>query len=375
LRLAAVRAFRPALSALLAGLCLACRPGPEAGAAASSDPTNACPGLAGETVRWIVPFTPGGGFDVYSRLLEPVYERAIGAEIVIENRTGAGGQVGARLVHGANPDGRTLGLMNGSALLVQGMLREDSDLHPTRAFTAIGRIAVAVPVVFSAYDSPYESLEELQAGLGGRRMIFGIVGVGSTSWISYVVATELLGLNSTFVVGYPGTRESSLGLIRGEFDLAGYTFESMLDRTGPGGLRPLIQLADDGVGESPASRGTPVLGGEDGLAARHALELGRDPAAVVAQAAALDRIFLPGRLVVGPPGMDPALTECLRSGLAEAARDPAFLADASRAGRSVAFLDAAAVASELEATTAEREVLGEVFRRYADGARAGGGGH
>ena len=78
-------------------------------------PARAC--IEGARVRWIVGWSPGGGFDTYSRLAEPFIEKALGAQIVIDNVRGAGGRVGALMLSRSRPDGRTLGILNGSAFL------------------------------------------------------------------------------------------------------------------------------------------------------------------------------------------------------------------------------------------------------------------
>ncbi len=368
-----VRLARPGL-ALAVGVVAACDPGGGDAAAASSTANAACPGLDGRTVRWIVPYTPGGGYDVQSRLLEPFYEEAIGAEIVIEHRLGAAGRVGARTIRDADPDGRTLGIVNGSALLTQALLGHDSNIHPTRDFTAIGRLSVPSPVLFTAWDSPNRTLEELRVGTADGPLVFGIVGVGSTAWIWYVIASDLLDLDATYVAGYPGTRESSLGLMRGEFDLAGYTFDSMLDRIEPGGLRPIAQISRYSAQPLPALRDVPVVVGENGLAAKRAKELGEDPEPMVARAAALARMFQAGRMVVAPPGLDPLLTSCLRDRFAQVMHDSAFIARAAGARRKMAFAEASVVAAELEAAGPELQALGAVFREYLTEARTGSAG-
>ena len=76
-----------------------------------------CPSLAGETITWIVPFGPGGGYDVYSRLIEPHLEAALGAEIAVTNVEGAGGVIGTKRISEAAGDGRTLGLVNAGGLM------------------------------------------------------------------------------------------------------------------------------------------------------------------------------------------------------------------------------------------------------------------
>ena len=84
--------------------------GPLGGPVAAAAP--ACPELAGETITWIVPFGAGGGYDIYSRLIEPHLEAALGAQISVVNVEGAGGVVGTKRISEAAGDGRTLGLVN-----------------------------------------------------------------------------------------------------------------------------------------------------------------------------------------------------------------------------------------------------------------------
>lgn len=359
------------LGAVLAAVTFATACGPSAEDSAPSSRTSGGPCFDGGTVRWIVPFSPGGGYDVYSRLLEPFYEQAIGAEIVIENRAGAGGRVGARLIRDAAPDGRTMGLAQGADLIIEGLLGRERDLHPTEDFTAIGRIGVAAPVLMAASDSPYRSWDELSHA--DRPVVWGSTDVGDSSWTFFVGATELLGLDATLLAGYPGARETSLGLIRGEMDVAAHTFESVRDRVLAGDLIPLAQVSAHQK-DYPELRAIPALAGPNGLAARHARERGEDAERAAARAAALDRIFQVGRIVVAPPGLDPPLAQCLRDRFAEVTRDSGFVAAATRANRTLAYAHPDSVAAELAATATEREALGILFQRSVEAMRAAGAG-
>lgn len=344
----------------------------EASDDARGTPSGAgCPGLAGETVEWIVPYPPGGGYDVFSRLLEPYVERAVGVEIVVVNRAGAGGIVGARTVRDAEPDGRTLGLVNGTGLLVAGLDEGVRNLHPVDDFTLLGRITVSDPVWVAGPRASRGFLDSLLSEPGPRPVVFGISDVGSVGFISAAVASGLLGLDVEYLAGYPGSREASLGIIRGEMDLGGFTFESIRDRVEAGDLVPVLQISDTPVADDPLLRGVPVLAGEDGLAARSARRIGRDPRPVVAVASALARVFDAGRMVVAPPGLDPQLTRCLRSRLASVAADPAFLASAARARRTVAWASAAEVAADLEATADARRRIGDDLRSHIRRVRGG----
>jgi tripartite-type tricarboxylate transporter receptor subunit TctC len=105
-----------------------------------------CPGLAGATIRWIVPTRPGGGYHAYSRMLQPFLERELSARILIENRPEAGGIVGARAIRDARPDGRTLGLINASGLLAANAGDAGAAPAPAGDFTVSALSAIVVPV-------------------------------------------------------------------------------------------------------------------------------------------------------------------------------------------------------------------------------------
>ena len=75
-----------------------------------------CGLLPGTPVSWIVPFTAGGGSDVYSRLIEPFLERHLGRQVAVGNVTGAGGVVGSKAIRDAAPDGATIGIVDAGGL-------------------------------------------------------------------------------------------------------------------------------------------------------------------------------------------------------------------------------------------------------------------
>jgi tripartite-type tricarboxylate transporter receptor subunit TctC len=329
-----------------------------------------CAGVAGETIRWIVPFSPGGGHDMDSRLLEPYLEDAIGAEIVVENRAGAGGRVGSRVIRDAEPDGRTLGIIGATALLIAEQSAALSELHPVNNFTVLGRIATENQVWVTGPLPRYARAEDMIGS--GEPILFGITDVGASSFVFASAASEVLGLDIAYVAGYAGSREYSLGLIRGEIDVGSASFESVRDYVEAGDLRPILQISNHPVSDHPSLRDVPVLGGGEGLAARIAREQGRDPASAIAQVDALADMAEAGRLVVAPYGLSRKLGSCLSDRLAEVVRSPGFVAAARRARRVIAFEDPAAVAARLESTANQRASLASVFLEHIQEVRGGG---
>lgn len=70
-----------------------------------------------ESIRWVVPYKPGGGYDEYTRLLAPYLAKYTGAKIEIINMPGAGGMKGANEIYNSPNDGKTVGIINGSAMV------------------------------------------------------------------------------------------------------------------------------------------------------------------------------------------------------------------------------------------------------------------
>jgi len=335
------RAGRPG-TLLLVALCAL------AGAAHGQEDAGCRARFAGRTLRWIVPSAPGGGFDSYSRLIEPAYERALGVQIVVENHAGAGGVVGAQILRDAAPDGGTLGIVNGPGLLVAALAGQEHAPNPATDFDVLGRVARSQHVWATGAKSDLTSIDDVFAAAAKRPVIFGVREAGGTAFVDIAVASALLGVDRRIVAGFRGNRDASLAAIRGEVDLVAYTFSSIRDRIAAGDLRPLLQISTEPIAADPLLQGVPLLGGPGGVAARRAEQLGRDVAEAVADAGALDAVIGAGRLVIVPRNLEPAVFGCLESALAAALTDPELRAAAAAAHRPLDVARAAAAKAELE---------------------------
>ena len=102
-------------------------------------------------VRLVVPFTPGGSTDIVARLVAEAMHTSLGQSVVVDNRAGAGGLIGAEYVAHAAPDGYTLGLGTISTLVVNPvMLPQSARLNPGKAFVPVVALA-SIPSVFSLH--------------------------------------------------------------------------------------------------------------------------------------------------------------------------------------------------------------------------------
>jgi len=306
--------------------------GPWLGHAASS-PEKDCQGVAGKTVKWIVPSSPGGGYDAYSRLIEPFFEKRIGAEVVVQNIPGGGGLVGAQTIKSAEADGRTLGILNGPGLLAASITGERQAPHPAKHFTILGRVESHQHTWATSASSPFRTLGDLLAAK--RPILAAVSGMGGTAFLNVCIASYLLGLEVEYISGYGGSRARMLAVMRGEVDFSSFGFESMLDHVEAGNLRPILQSSVEPVASHPALAGVPLLGGMQGRAAQRAATLGREVEEAIADARGLAAIFDAGRLVAAPRGLDEEIARCFEKALHATLTDAAFIAAAAKARRSL----------------------------------------
>src|SRR5262245_63652060 len=92
-------------------------------------------------IRMIVTYPPGGGADLIARLVAPKMSTALGQTVVVENRPGASGMIGAELVANSQPDGYTL-MLDASSHAVTPSLYAKMPYDPSKAFTAVSLVVV-----------------------------------------------------------------------------------------------------------------------------------------------------------------------------------------------------------------------------------------
>jgi len=314
-----------------------------------------CQATAGKTVRWIVPYSSGGGYDVYSRLLEPFYERRLGAEILVQNMPGAGGLLGSIALRDAPPDGLTIGILNGAGLMATALTGETEAPNPAQEYTILGRIVRNRHVLLTRGDGPLTSLIRLVQEAESRTILPASTGPGSLSFVSSTLALHLLNLDFQHVTGYAGSRQCALAVIRGEVDILASSFSSAIDHVEAGALRPILQIGTARLDPHPSLDGVPLLGGDDGAAAQRAAEEGRSKRDAVEHAAALVGLIGAGRLIAAPRGLAPRLQACMEDKLHAAMRDERFRTALVRANRELDVARGRAARADVQAAAAHAD--------------------
>lgn len=193
-------------------------------------------------ITFVVPYSPGGGFDAYARAVAPGMEEILGTEVVIENIPGAGGQQGANTVYRADPDGYTIGIFNVPGLTVPQLLDQSSGYDLTK-ISWIGNIATSKYAMAVQADSEFQTLDDL-CGMG-KPFKHSDTGPASTSSVTALIAMSLIDCPITNVTGYKGSSDTIIGLMRGEVDATIKPLAGLQKYVDSGDLRFLMTFEDE----------------------------------------------------------------------------------------------------------------------------------
>ncbi|HZN29506.1 MAG TPA: tripartite tricarboxylate transporter substrate binding protein [Xanthobacteraceae bacterium] len=207
--------------------------------AASAQPYPARP------IKLIVPFPPGGPVDVTARIIAQHLPRTLGQTVVVENRAGAAGALGAKAVAGADPDGYTLLCGNISTLVVLPAVTNNRDYDPAKVFVPIAKVSQNHEVLVVHPAFPAKSVAELvtYAKANPGKLNFGSAGHGNATHL----AAELFKLKTgTDIVHIPykGAAEAVTGVLGGQVHMFFGDIGGVLPLMREGTLRALAVSSD-----------------------------------------------------------------------------------------------------------------------------------
>ena len=190
-------------------------------------------------IRFVVPFPPGGGNDILARALSPRMAELLGQPVVIDNRPGAGGNIGTELVAKAAPDGHTI-IIASNQVTMNPWLYSKLPFDIEKDFAPVA-LAASVPMVLVVNPSvPAQNVRELIA-LAKRepgRLNHSTPGSGTPQHIAFEVFNHAAGVKVTHVP-YKGTGPAIADLLGGQVQAAFGTMASVDQHVKAGKLRAL----------------------------------------------------------------------------------------------------------------------------------------
>jgi len=203
-------------------------------------------------VKMIVPFGAGGTTDVVARLLGQKLGEIWGQPVVIENRTGAGGNIGADAVAKSPPDGYTLLMASGSILTANPFMYKSLPFDATRDFVPITNVASGPQVVAVGASSPFKDLREFiaYAKAHPKEVTFGSAGVGTQTHL----ATENFAYTANIDmvhVPYKGETYAMTDLMGGQIQMVTPNLGAAINLIKEGKLRALAVTSRERMPQLP----------------------------------------------------------------------------------------------------------------------------
>jgi tripartite-type tricarboxylate transporter receptor subunit TctC len=189
-------------------------------------------------VRLVVPFAPGGGVDVIGRIAAEAIAPGLGQPVVVDNRAGAGGALGAEHVARSAPDGYTLLLGTASTHGTGSAVNPKLPYDPVKDFTPVVLFANAPGVLVVTQSVPFKSVGELiaYAKRNPGKLNFGSYGPGSYNHLSTELLKAMAGIDVVHIP-YKGSAPALADLIAGQVQFMIDTYTTSVGHAKAGKLR------------------------------------------------------------------------------------------------------------------------------------------
>jgi tripartite-type tricarboxylate transporter receptor subunit TctC len=170
-------------------------------------------------VRIIVPYAPGGGTDVFSRLLAAQMEREFGQTLIIDNRAGGGSTIGTQVVANAAPDGYTIGMVDSAFVTNPGLMRDKLPYDTRKDFIPVALLSRTQLVLSVHPSSPFKTAQELVAFANANpgKLTFASAGIGTGIHLAAEQFRQVAGIDIV-IVPYRGGAPALADFLSGKVD-------------------------------------------------------------------------------------------------------------------------------------------------------------
>jgi tripartite-type tricarboxylate transporter receptor subunit TctC len=298
---------------------------------AAAGPVRAQAKFPDRPIRLIIPWAAGGPADAGFRILAQSVSKKLGQQVIVDNKAGASGIMGAIALQEAKPDGYTISQMHMSVLR-QPLLNKQLTYNPINDLTYILQITGFVMGVVVRADAPWKSLPELLAYAKANpgKLNWGTLGIGSTQHLAMERVGLAQGGLSWTHAPYRGTADTLRALLGGEIDFASES----------SGWAPMVEAGQLRL-----------------LAVFTAQRAKRFPNVPTVKELGIDVVIdSPGGLI-GPKGMDPAVVAVLADAFRAAAQEPEHLKFLENMDQPLILLDGPAYKAAMAKTYEEEKEL------------------
>jgi tripartite-type tricarboxylate transporter receptor subunit TctC len=281
--------------------------------------------FSGKTIRLVVGYGPGGGYDAYARMIAPHLSKVLGASVVVENQPGAGGLVALNRIYTAAPDGLTMMIVNGTGAALSQLTEQAGVRFDLGQLGYLGTVSASPWMWLVGPGSPIKTPQD--AMKLGKRMNWAASGPADGLSDGAAFTCEALNLDCHVVLGYAGSNQAALAVTQGEMD-AIYVSDTSANNYVASGQQHVV--AAMGRVKSRFFPDAPTI--------FEALSLTPDQQWLFEFRGKLEDL---GRILLVPPSMSAGRLASLQTAVKQTLNEPALIAEGERSQRYIDYLDAA----------------------------------
>ena len=286
-----------------------------------ADEVSAAEFYRGKTVRILVGSPPGGGYDLYARLLAPHLARKLGATVLVENRDGNGGLAALAALVVRPEDGLTIMHASAETAIMSQMLERPGVTWDVTALQWLAKTSAAPKLWFVGLHARYATIGDAATG---DPLTWAATGRADNISDVAAIISYVLGLRSRIVVGYRGAGDMSLAVFRNEVDCGILSADSALSQIVNNAVRPMALFAPRRWRHLP---NVLTLGEAAGLPA--------DKTWIVHLR---QQIGEAQRAMVAAPGVPADRIRYLRMAFEQILTDPAVIEEGTKTNRDIEFM-------------------------------------
>ena len=278
----------------------------------------------GKTIKMVVGYSPGGGYDAYARLISPHLGKALGATVVVENQPGAGGVTALNRIAASPPDGLQMMIVNGTGAALAQLSDQSGVRYDLATLDHLGTVSASPWVWLVAPGSPIKTPQD--AMKPGVKIAWAGSGPADGLTDGAAFTCEALQLNCQIVIGYKGSNDAGLAVQRGEMDAIYVSDTSANNYVRSGQNRAVATM---GRKKSRFFPEVPTI--------FEAVKLSPDGQWIFDFRATIEDL---GRILVTAPNTPPARLAYLQASMKKVLSDPVVVAEGEKTQRYVEYVDA-----------------------------------
>ena len=197
-----------------------------------------------ETIKLVVPFAAGGPVDQLARILTPELASLLKADVIVDDRGGAGGAIGSELVAHAAPDGDTVLLASMGSQILSPILKPPTTYDPEKSFVPVVMVATMPSLLVVSHALGVSDMKGLLAKAKAQKLTYGSAGPGTTMNIALEMLNSAAGVKITHVP-YRGAAPAINDLLGGHVDMLNADLPVLLPPVKAGSVTPIALFAPE----------------------------------------------------------------------------------------------------------------------------------